>query len=188
MFLNSIAIFAVIILASALAILISKLEKQRKEIEQLKAQRIDIEFQARQKALRLLEDAREKGIEIIMDATVKAGKDKSEIANDWNKITNEQLDIYKQMIQTISKSAEKESVRKLSDLNKAIDTEISTELKKVSEEMQIYKDQKIKDVNQKLREYVIDISRTLVGKSLTHEEHVDLVMKSLTESEQKYGF
>ncbi len=189
---------ALIVLIAALGWLLKLYEQKRREVEELKKQRTEIEFQARQKAVRLLEEARDKGMKIVLEATAKAGRDQTEITEELRKLGEEQQDIYKQMIQSISKKVEKEAVREINQLSEVLEMEtagvqkmvgekLEEEYKKSAIEIDQYKLQKLREINLKLRDLITDISRTVIGKNISIEEHSDLVIKALAEAKQKYG-
>lgn len=190
---------AVIILAIVLALLLARNDKQRREIEELKKQRSEIEFQARQKALRLLQDAREKGMQIILEATTRAGKDQNNITLELTKVAEQQQEIYKQMLQNISKSVGDEAVREINNLTNVLESETSgvqklvsqkleEEYKSISVEIENYKSQKLKDINSRLRDMLLDISRVMIGKNINQDDHTELILKLLNETKQKHGF
>lgn len=198
MLINSIELGAVIFLTVLLAVFIARYEKQRRALEELKKQRSDIEFQARQKALRLLDEARDKAMKIIIEATSKADKDQINISAQLHEVAQQQQEIYKQMLQNVSKTVEGEAMREITGLTqsleketievqKSIEEKLQEQYNKTAVELDQYKINKLKEINLRLVDMLSDISRTLIGKSLSTDEHTEVVVKTLAEAKKKYG-
>ena len=198
MLLNSIELVAVILLTILNAVFISKFISERSKVEELKKQRSEIEYQARQKALRLLDEARDKAMSIIIDATSRADKDKISISDQLQQVAKEQQEIYKQMLLNVSKNVESEALREINGLTQSLEKETIEVQKSIEEKLQVeynrtaseldqYKINKLKEINLRLVDMISDISRTLIGKGLNSDEHTELVIRTLADAKKKYG-
>lgn len=191
-------IFVFIVLTIFVAILLREYLRLHSSYEKLQKERVDVEYKARQRAVQLVEEARNRAEEIMQKATAQALAEQRDVSADLHKISSEQQEMYTKMLQNISKDVEVEAVREFQELKMAIGKESETlqselrtklraEYEQAQKELEAFKQARLREIKAGLTEMVIDISRTLVGRSIPSEVHTEFAEKLLTEGKQKYG-
>jgi type II secretory pathway component PulJ len=184
---------AVIILAVVLAAVLRSYDNLWRELSRIKKEKEDIEERARTHALKILDEAKDKALEIVEDAQLKAEKNKLIVEEKLDEVSSAQIDKYKEVVQNISKVVEGEAVRELDqfknileketlEAQKIIGSKINDQYSKVTEELENYRLRKITELDNKAFEVIKLVVNKIIGKTISTEEHAQLVVKALEEA------
>ena len=212
-----ITIALALLLIATIATYASLLRKYKALLEEkskLKAEaesQVDKIFQeVRQKAHQIIEESRQKATKIVGDAGVISNELKEKMLNELNKVSAE----YTKDYQGTLDAAKNESIKIISNMSKGITSEASHEIqamratlqqevakthaetkkaidevyKRVEEEIKVYKERKLKKVDEQALEIVKQVSSDVLGKAIDAKQHEELVIKALEEAKRQGTF
>lgn len=74
------------------------------------------------------------------------------------------------------------------DSQRMVEQKLQNEYKKISKEIDMYRDEKMRLVDTKIFQILAEVSKEVLGKSISLEEKQDLVFKALEDAKRKEGF
>ena len=112
-----------------------------------------------------------------------------------NELRQKNIDLFK----NISKDIEGDAVSEIKDFRQILEKEtfasqkvvsgkIEEEYKKIEEELQKYKAEKLKEVDDSIYKILIAVSKRVIGKSLSVEDHTELVIQALEKAKKENFF
>lgn len=208
----SLVVAAFSLLTIALVVLYIKLllkYQSVKEIAEKKADTVNLE-ETQKKVMTMIEQARIKAGEIVTQAEIFTTNEKNNLQGEISKSIQIYIDKYQQTL----KFAETEAVRMISGIPDQLKSEIfsriekftsvvETELinaqksiqiavkesyQKAEKEVDNYKIERLKQVDESIMKMVEDISRRVLAKEITSEEHEKLVLKALEKAKEENIF
>jgi hypothetical protein len=170
----SIEVVGIMILAIALAVVLFAYDRLLRELSGLKKSRSDFELAARRDVLKTLSRARDRAVEIVGGAQIDAEKVRQIMDAEMDKLAKEQLQDYKEVLQTISK-----------DLEEGVKMETKEYKLALEKEMEEYKLAKFRQIEDKAIAVLEEVGRKLVGKTLDFRGHTDLIISALEEAKKQ---
>ena len=159
---------AIVLLSAVLAVVLAGYDQRVKEINSLKEEQEETERKARQQALRIIEDARNKAISILQQVTIDTQRQKELLDSQVGEITQQQLKEYKQYLQKVSKEIEKGVEAQAKDYQKILEIETAGAEKVVAA--------------------IAEASQELLGKTITIDDQTELIMQALEEAKKQHVF
>ncbi len=190
-------IFGVLILSVVLAVVLAAYDKLLRELKRLKQEKETIELRARHRAMKVVEDARDRALEIMQKANAQMQRDRGHLDTELQKVSSEQLDEYKQVLQNISKAVENNAMRELDEFKQAlqmgttgaqkiVEQKIEDEYAKARLEVQDYKKSQMEKVDKHVVELLERVVTKAANKALTIDQHADLVIEALREAKTQH--
>lgn len=188
---------AVFLLCAALAVTIAAYEKQSRKLAAYKAEKDLFEARARHKAISLVEEAKNKALGILENAKLQASADKGDLGEELQKVSQLQLDSYKQVLQNISKSIESDAKSEIEDFKKALETETVSAQKNLAEKtessyeqanklIEEYKIKKMAEIDKKVYEILKEASGEILGHTISFEKQTEMVLAALEEAKKNH--
>ncbi len=112
-----------IMLIGLFCVMLYSLYEKEKELRGLKSRRESMEAHAREKALRILEDARDKSLGMLRDVRINAEDLIQSLDRRVDAVSRSELDAYKNTIQNISKTVETDALREIKEFREALQIE-----------------------------------------------------------------
>lgn len=205
----SLVVAAFSLLTIALVVLYIKLllkYQTVKEIAEKNAETVNLE-ETQKRAKIMIEEARVKAGEIITQAEIFTTNQKNSLVGEIGKSTQIYVDKYQQAL----KFAEEEAVRMISGIpdqvksevvvridkftsgvesellnaQKSIQAAVKDSYQKAEKEVENYKLERLKQVDDSIMKMVEDVSRKVLAKEITSDEHEKLVMKALEKAKEE---
>jgi hypothetical protein len=184
-----------IVSCAVLAVVLAAYERLMRKYKAIRSSQEEIETKARDKAVRIIEEARDKAILILNEANLSAGNNQQELENKLNLVAEKQVDVYKEMLQKISKSIEDEALDEITDFKKELETEvvgsekmvtrkIDEELLEVNKQIDAYKAEKIREFDTKAGKLVREFLRISTGMVFEEADHKELIKQALEEAKK----
>ena len=192
-------ILIIVLLATALGVGFAKYWKQREELERKRGEEFRERDRMREKAGRLVEDARDKAVEIVREAEVLSERQEDDLERRLRRATRENVEEYAKEMKRMAAQIGKEAWSEVSDFKKALETGTleleKTVAKRIGEEYDSarveiakYKEEKKAKLDAQAVEIVKELGRRVLGKVIPAEEHKNLIMEALKEVEVENGF
>lgn len=186
-------LFAVIILAIVLAVVLKAYDNLSRELSRIKHEKEVIEERARHHAQKIVNEAKDKALGIVEGAQIKVEKSNEEVEERLNKVSEDQIGQYKQVLHNISKSIEDGALREMQEFKKTLEMEtidaqkiigkrIEEQYTDATRNLEEYRLRKLKELNNSLFETLKLVSRKVLGRTMSVEDHGDLVVKALEEA------
>jgi len=150
------------------ALCLAMAEDMRRKLKQVRGQKEIIELAAKKRANKIIDEANMKALKLVEEAKFDAENKRKSLEARLEAIGNSQLGEYKQNLQSVSKSIEEEFKVKA--------------LQQVEAEILAYKEEKMKHVQLEVEKIVKEASRIVLGKSLSNEDHLKLIIEALEEA------
>ncbi len=170
----SIELIAIIGLCLVLGLVLAGYDKLLRELNRTKKDRETINADAREKAVKMIESARDKAVEIVSEAKFGSLRESDDMENRLEDVSQQKLKEYKQMLQSISKTVETTAVRELSEFKRTLDLETSAGQKAVGEkilqELGDYKETRIREVDARVTAVVKKITLDVLGRSISSDD------------------
>ena len=110
-----------------------------------------------------------------------------------DKVSEGQIGQYKQVLKNISKYIEDSALREMQEFKKTLEMEtldaqkiigkrIEDQYTNLTRDLEDYRLRKLDDLNNKIFEALKTVSRRVLGKTLSVDDHADLVIKALEEA------
>lgn len=205
----SLVVAAFSLLTIALVVLYIKLllkYQSVKEIAEKKAETVNLE-ETQKRAKLMIEEARVKAGEIITQAEIFTTNQKNSLLDEINKSSQAYIDKYQQAL----KFAEEEAIRMISGIPDQVKSEVSVRIEKFTSgieaellsaqksiqgavresyqkaesEIESYKLERLKQVDESIMKMVEDVSRKVLAKEITSDEHEKLVIKALERAKEE---
>jgi len=188
--------FAVIVLLGILGLVLKVHDRLLREFEHLREDRESWEARARQKAMAVLEEARDKAIEILGEARIEAESKRDSLSRKLDRVGERELDDYKQVLQNISVSIESQVDKEMGEFRKALESGTVEAQKTIGEKMEsrynqmmaeveTEKKRKLAELDKKLVAVIKETANSVIGKTLSPEDHLELIMNSLEEAKKR---
>jgi len=192
-------ILIIVLLATALGVGFAKYWKKREELERKRGEEFRERDRMREKAGRLVEDARDKAVEIVREAEVLSERQEDDLERRLRRATRENVEEYAKEMKRMAAQIGKEAWSEVSDFKKALETGTleleKTVAKRIGEEYDSarveiakYKEEKKAKLDAQAVEIVKELGRRVLGKVIPAEEHKNLIMEALKEVEVENGF
>ncbi|OGM67592.1 hypothetical protein A2962_03580 [Candidatus Woesebacteria bacterium RIFCSPLOWO2_01_FULL_39_61] len=205
----SLVIVAFTLLTIALVVLYIRLllrYQNAKEIAEKSTGVEDLE-ETQKKAKAMIEEARVKAGEVITQAELFTANQKNVLLEEINKATHTYADKY----QAALKFAEDEAVRMISSIPHQVKSEVMVRIEKFTSgvdtellnaqksiqaavketyqkaevEVENYKLERLKQVDESIMKMVEEVSRRVLAKEITADEHEKLVLKALEKAKEE---
>jgi hypothetical protein len=194
----SFELLAVVLLSVVLAVVLYSYERALRQVLKLKREKSDVEKEARLRATKLVRSAREKAIEILGGAKVDSERWQEVLDQEMSKLADEQLDDYKEKLQTISKDIEKdvklgaEDFRKVLELEtvgaeKAVAKRVQDEFVEIEREIEVYRTEKIKEIDFKGEKLLEKITKEVFGKIIKGKDQEQLIIEALEAAKKEHA-
>jgi vacuolar-type H+-ATPase subunit H len=186
----------IIILSIVLAVVLFAYERLLEEVRKLKSERETVEVKSRQKAAKLVNDAREKAVTIVGEAKIDAQKWQEVLNQELDKLVQSEVGEYKQRIQSISNNIEDQVRSEAEDFKKVLEMEtvdaqrvISEQMKEkydtVEKQVEEYRQKKFKEIDEKAAEVLETAAKEVFGKLINLESHTDLIIAALEKAKKQ---
>jgi hypothetical protein len=183
-------------LCGLLGVALAAYERQERELKAIKKRQEQIEDKARERAFKILEDAKDRSLGILKEARIVAEENKEAIGKRLDEVADKQIKGYEDVLQTISKTVETDTVRELEEFEhalkletvgaeQAVEKKLETEFANVRAEIEKYKQMKLKVVDEKMIGIIEEVTRAVIGKNLSLIDHAEIVMQALEEAKKK---
>ena len=210
-----IGITVLLFLIAAVFFFIAMYARLLEELNTLRTSHSHTSLKEHQDATRLVEQAKNRSLEII-EASERKAKEIiastdffSAVSSDQisesvktasQKQTQDYLKVLEQVkVEVLSQHVEKEAVKDMEDFRKnleaetlksenMLETKVQEEHKKSNAELTAYKQTVIKKIDENMFEIVNQVVHKVVGKTLTPAEHQALVLQALEEAKQNHVF
>ena len=203
-----------LLLGFVLGVIIISYRRILSEVNDLREQKIKSQQAITDETQKVIQEAREKAINIMDQAKIVPEDEKRKIMDDLSVITQSQEHLYQQAVSDIKQKSEEEMTKMSSDIQKNVLIEIKnllenfkTELKLSNEELQKSFSQKYQseleqanrqiedykkyvnsNIDRKAKDILKDFSIQVLGKVISPEDHEDLIIKALEEAKKKNVF
>jgi len=193
----SIELIAVFVLSGLLVVVLSAYDRLLRELKRTRFEREEIENRARHRASRIIEEARDKALRVLQEVQLDATQEKELLKTGLNHVTEIQLSNYNSKLQTITKDIEDDIRKEASEFKRALEMEtvgaekavaarIEEDYTKAKQEVEAYKAAKLARVDENITQMLKAVSLEVVGKSLSFENHAELVTKCLEEAKRDH--
>lgn len=197
----AVLLLVLLVLLSTILKFISKWINNLRATETSGAQKIRQGAQI--EANRLVEEARKRSIAIISDSTDITNATKDKIKKALDASSKELLEEYKKQttstLNMATRRIEKDLMEEVEDFKttlhretvgsqEEVEKKIGAEYNKIKIELEQYKKEQMKNIEENVYEILHDLSKTVLGKALNMEEHQELVIKSLEEAKRSKTF
>jgi tetrahydromethanopterin S-methyltransferase subunit F len=178
--------------------------------ERKKESGLPVVEQAQVKAQKMVEDARVKAQQIINNAQIFSGNQANVLEKEVQNANRTNSAKFEESLRLV----QNETIKMLSSVPKDVSAALSTQLvniratiqteiekassaakaqvdnayKKAEEEVQNYKVQRLKQIDDSIITILEDVSRKVLAKQISHDEHEKLVMKALEEAKEQHVF
>ncbi|OGC99980.1 hypothetical protein A2701_00865 [Candidatus Amesbacteria bacterium RIFCSPHIGHO2_01_FULL_47_34] len=194
-----IELIAIVLLSAVLAVVLAGYDQRVKEINSLKEEQEETERKARQQALRIIEDARNKAISILQQVTIDTQRQKELLDSQVGEITQQQLKEYKQYLQKVSKEIEKGVEAQAKDYQKILEIEtvgaekvVAAKIEegyiKAEKDVEVYKQKLMDKAREEIVVIIAEASQELLGKTITIDDQTELIMQALEEAKKQHVF
>jgi len=192
-------LIAIVLLSAVLAVVLAGYDQGVKEINSLKEEQEETERKARQQALRIIEDARNKAISILQQVTIDTQRQKELLDSQVGEITQQQLKEYKQYLQKVSKEIEKGVEAQAKDYQKILEIEtvgaekvVAAKIEegyiKAEKDVEVYKQKLMDKAREEIVVIIAEASQELLGKTITIDDQTELIMQALEEAKKQHVF
>jgi F0F1-type ATP synthase membrane subunit b/b' len=189
----------IIFLSLTLGAALIAYDRLLRELRDLRVERGSFEEGGRLKAARIMEEARDKALQILEGAKFDAGESQEKVEEEMNRITKMQLDNYNNMIQRISKSIEGEALKEVEEFRKKLEAEAGSVQKTVvarveedyaqaKKQIEIYKMERMKQIDSQVLVLMQDLGKDILGKTIDFDTHRELIMEALEETKKEHVF
>ena len=180
------SVLASLILAVALLSIASSRDKILKKYYSLKERGLSVKM--RKRAEKLLEESRLKAQKIVTDAEIFTDEARSNFNDELIKT-----------LANISKNISDEALRDIDAFRKAMFVEtvrakeligrrVEAQFEQVESQVQAYKRQRLEKADEEVTKMLAEISRKVLAKALSQDEHRELVIQALEEAKKKHVF
>lgn len=170
-----------------------------RELKELKTEKGSFEESGRQKAAKIMEEARDKALQMLEGVKIDAGENQQLVDEELKKIGQMQMDNYNNMIQKISKSIEDEAIKEVEEFRKKLETDAGSVQKTVvarveedyvqaKKQIETYKTERMKQVDRQVLQLMKDVGKDVLGKTMDFETHRELIMQALEEARKEHVF
>lgn len=187
----------IIIIASniALAGIVAAYLKLQNEFAKFKRDKESIHSEAREKAVRVVETAKEKALEILSEAKSDSLRESETIDMRLQEISENKLREYKKMLQKVSESIEDTAVRELSEYKKTLTFEtaegqkimeqkMTEAMTAAQEQIENYKAQKMAEIDERIEKLIKKITLQVLGKGLRIDDQTKIVISALEKAKK----
>jgi hypothetical protein len=186
-------------LCVVLGIVLSAFEKRVRELANLKKQKELIEDRARERAFKILEEAKDRSLNILKEARIFAEQNNEKLNKRLDRVSDKQLKSYEEVLQNISNTVETDALREIEDFRQALQLEtldtqkivsekIESQFDAVKKQIEQYREEKMKLVDERVVGIVEDVTRAVIGKNISMDEHAEIIIKALEDAKEKYVF
>lgn len=155
-----------------------KAEKD-KELESLQDQTEGIYAQAREDWYDLLKEGHDKAAEVVQSADLFSDSLKKKIEEELGKTTKREMGEYDATMESIKSEIVKVAQNISSDIKADLIKEVSEARAQVDKELEEYKKVRYEQIASQANEIIESVARQALGKSLSTQDHEQLVLKAL---------
>jgi len=192
--------------------LIEKYDKIRTSAQEaekgLEGQRAKVLEEANLQARQIITEAQTRSGKLLSEAASFGDQTKQLLADELQKVQAVELGYYQKALEDtkvqaqaslggVSKDVKQEVVRQIDAVRTSLTGEIqkaqvetrqmlAASYKKMEDEIQVYKVERLKRVDEKIFEILKDASAKAIGKSLSLEDHEDVVVKALEDAKREH--
>jgi len=192
--------------------LIEKYDKIRTSAQEaekaLEQQRARVLEEAKVQAKQIVTEAQTRSGQLISEAASFGNQTKELLGSELNKLQAVELGYYQKALEEtklqaqaslggISKDVRQEVVRQIDAVRIGLTGEIqkaqletrqmlSASYKKMEDEIEAYKAERLKRVDETIFEILKDVSAKAIGKTLSLEDHEDVVVKALEDAKKEH--
>jgi len=188
---------AVIGLMAVLAVVLRAYDRLLRDSQRQKEDRETWEARARHKAVVIVEEARDKALEILREARIEAETKRDSLNKKLDNLGERQLIDYKNVLQTISKAVEEGATRELGQFRQALESEtiqaqkvigekMEDQYNRMADEIKHEKQIRLEELDKQVFAVIKKATNDIIGKALTVDEHSDLVIKALEEAKRTH--
>jgi len=134
---------------------------------------------AKRKAERIVEEAQERALKVLGEARLGAENRNKKLETRLDRIEEKEVREFRKTLEDVATSVEGEATV-------VVGQKIDEEVAKARVEIEKYKTQKIKQVDDSIGEIVKETVRKVLGKGITALEHKDLVVQALQEAKENH--
>lgn len=186
------------------------MEEQTSLKSLLSSEKEKILAEASYQSSKMLEEARFKAQEIVKNAEIFGKDEKEKFSMEIEKVTENWSREYQAvlhevqgqaitMIQNVSKDLKGEALKEIENFRVALQVQVAKSqedtraivenaYKAIGAEVEKYKELRLKKVDETILELIKEVSKKVLGKEISSEEHERLVTKSLEEAKRQNVF
>lgn len=194
-----ISLLGIAIVSFVLGVVLIAYDQKLRELRKLRNDKKQIEEKARQRAIQIVEEARDKALAIVEQARVNAGDNQKEIDAQLARVSEQQIDVYRHILQDVSREIEKDAQKEVEDFRKALEMEtlgaqravtsrIEKEYVEAQKRLEEYQQDRKRQVDEKAAEVLQEFTKIVFKKALPFEEQKELVIQALEEAKRQHGF
>lgn len=184
---------ALIIVCLVLAIVLAAYDRLMRRFQGMKSMQAELEIRARDKATKMIEEARDKAMLILNQANLQASGNQQELDKKLRDVAEKQLEVYKEIVQNISKEIETEAMGEIDGFKKLLQQETSGVQQTVAQridqqyveatrQIEAYKGAKMKEFDVRAEDVAREFCKIVVGKTLTFDDQTELIKQALEEA------
>lgn len=188
----------IVILASVMGILSADYFRLRQELLKRKREEERTRERARERAGRMVNEAKDKAVEIVREAEVLSAKQADDLERRLRRATRENVEEYTKVLRQMAQKIGQEAWGGVADFKKSMETgtvemeravaeRIGAEYDKARMELERYKLEKKVKLDAQAVETVKELGRRVLGKVIPAEEHKKLILEALKEVEAENG-
>lgn len=166
--------------------------------------------QAQSRAQKMIEDARVKAQQVIQNAQIFSGNQAGILEREIQNTSRVNAAKFEQYLKVV----QSESIKILSNVPNKVSSDLNTQLtgirsmilteiekassnakaqvdsayKRAEVEVKNYKNQRLKQIDDSIISILEEVSRKVLARQISHDEHEKLVMKALEEAKQQHVF
>jgi len=169
-------LFTPVLLTVMLGIVIYFYERLQKELKRLKDEQ-----------QKLIEKANQEYEEIIKSANKKADQIISSSITLNEKIKQEASEAYEKALEKALEKLNQENINILNNISKDIEKHTALEYAKLQGDLEEYKKERIKKLEENIYDLLLEVSKQTIGKALSFDEHEELILDALNKAKKEKG-
>lgn len=174
-------LISVLTLGVAMVGTLSLYLKTRFDKRKIVAREEEIVGGAKRKAERIINEAQERALKVLGEARLGAENRNKKLETRLDRIEEKEIKNFRKTLDQVATSVEGEATA-------VVGQKIDEEVAKARVEIEKYKAQKLKQVDENIDEIIKETVRKVLGKGITALEHKDLVLQALREAKENHVF
>lgn len=172
-------LISVLTLGIAMVGTVSMYLKTKFDKRKIVAREEEIVLAAKRKAERIINEAQERALKVLGEARLGAENRNKKLEGRLDRIEEKEMKDFRKTLNQVATSVEGEATA-------VVGQKIDEEVAKARVEIEKYKTQKIKQVDENIGEIVKETVRKVLGKGVTALEHKELVLQALREAKENH--
>lgn len=186
----SIELVGIIVLSVILGGVFAAYTRVAIQLAKYKKEQAILDAQTRQKAAKIVEEAKDKALEILENTKIDAKESQEEIDKQLEDITKKQVDYYKELMLNITNNIKDDTKKALEQqVNGAQNTvvqKIEDDYTLAKQQVELYKQARMKQIDTNAVEIIREFTKIALGKVWSNQEQEELIKTALEEAKKQY--